>query len=64
MLEPVDKDPVPEAGVSVDEHQKRFTVRMETDQTVKIGLCYMQSSHECKVLKDVKKVSEKFLNFM
>ncbi|XP_051757900.1 uncharacterized protein LOC127516969 isoform X2 [Ctenopharyngodon idella] len=42
-----DEDPVPEARVSVDERDKRFTVRMKTDQMVKISLCYKHSFPEC-----------------
>ncbi|XP_016394566.1 interleukin-17 receptor C [Sinocyclocheilus rhinocerous] len=40
-------DPVPKASVTVDEHAKRFTVRMQTDQRVKMSLCYKRSHAEC-----------------
>ncbi|ROI74335.1 Interleukin-17 receptor E [Anabarilius grahami] len=42
-----DEDPVPEARVSVDERDKRFTVCMNTDQMVKISLCHKHSFPEC-----------------
>ncbi|XP_073675427.1 interleukin-17 receptor C [Garra rufa] len=39
--------PVPKASVTVDDRAKRFTVRMETNQMVKISLCYKHSYPEC-----------------
>ncbi|XP_042585004.1 interleukin-17 receptor E-like isoform X1 [Cyprinus carpio] len=40
---------VPKASVTVDEHAKRFTVRVETDQSaVEISLCYNNSHAECE----------------
>ncbi|CAM4713421.1 unnamed protein product [Leuciscus chuanchicus] len=44
-----DEDPVPKARVTVDEHHKRFTVRLDTDRMVKISLCYKHSYRECEV---------------
>uniref|UniRef100_A0A8C1UBP9 Interleukin 17 receptor E n=1 Tax=Cyprinus carpio TaxID=7962 RepID=A0A8C1UBP9_CYPCA len=38
---------VPKASVTVDEHAKRFTVRMETAQRVRMSLCYKPSHAEC-----------------
>ncbi|KTG42147.1 hypothetical protein cypCar_00033685 [Cyprinus carpio] len=40
---------VPKASVTVDEHAKRFTVRVETEQSaVEISLCYNNSHAECE----------------
>ncbi|XP_016326202.1 interleukin-17 receptor C-like isoform X1 [Sinocyclocheilus anshuiensis] len=40
---------VPKASVTVDEHAKRFTVRMETDHSqVEISLCYNNSHAVCE----------------
>ncbi|KAK2899111.1 hypothetical protein Q8A67_010529 [Cirrhinus molitorella] len=53
------EDPVPKASVTVDDHAKRFTVRMETDQIVRISLCYSHSYPECVELIHFNKVDPK-----
>ncbi|XP_058641557.1 uncharacterized protein LOC131546191 isoform X2 [Onychostoma macrolepis] len=43
-------DPVPKASVTVDEHAKHFTVRMDTDRgEVEMSLCYKNSHAVCEV---------------
>lgn len=53
-------DPVPKASVTVDEHAKLFTVRLETDQKVRMSLCYKFSHAECVQITHVPEVSQRF----
>lgn len=45
------EEPVPEARITVDEQEKRFTLVMKTQQITKISLCYKHSSAECVEIK-------------
>ncbi|XP_052461217.1 interleukin-17 receptor E [Carassius gibelio] len=52
-------DPVPKASVTVDEHAKLFTVRLETDQKVRMSLCYKFSHAECVQITHVPETDPK-----
>ncbi|XP_073767446.1 interleukin-17 receptor E isoform X1 [Danio rerio] len=45
------EEPVPEARITVDEQEKRFSLLMKTQQITKISLCYKHSSAECVEIK-------------
>ncbi|XP_051524732.1 interleukin-17 receptor E-like [Myxocyprinus asiaticus] len=44
------EDSMPEASVTVDNRAKQFIVKLQTDQIVRISLCYKHSYAECNEL--------------
>lgn len=58
VSDPVTEHLVPKASVAVDDRAKRFTVRIETDQMVKISVCYKHLHAECVELIHFSKVGE------